>query len=72
MKIPLELNLINRRSAYLNFWDSNHGRDVVCRIGKGGELFLQKFSDKEGDWEPEETPITFSEFIKLVKKAIKE
>jgi hypothetical protein len=34
VKIPLELNIVGRR-VFLNFWDYNAGRDVVCQVVKG-------------------------------------
>lgn len=57
MKIELELNIVNSRNAFLNFWDANHGKDVVAEL-KGKKLIMD---GKE---------ISFADFVKKVKRAI--
>ncbi len=57
MKIELELNIVNSRSAFLNFWNAQTGKDVVAEL-KGKKLV---FNDKE---------ISFADFVKEVKRAI--
>jgi len=71
MKIPIELNVIDGHTAYLNFWDAMHGRDVVCRI-VGSKLLLQKFSGEDEDEEPTEKSITLAKWLKLIKQAKQE
>lgn len=57
MKVELELNIVSERLAYLNFWDSNHGKDVVAEL-VGKKLLLD---GKE---------ISLADFVKKVKSAI--
>jgi hypothetical protein len=57
MKIELELNIVNSRSVFLNFWNSDSGKDVVAEL-KGKKLMLD---GKE---------ISFADFVKKVKRAI--
>ena len=57
MKIELELNVINSRKVYLNFWNADSGKDVVAEL-KGRKLLLD---GKE---------IIFADFVKEVKRAI--
>jgi hypothetical protein len=59
MKYQLELNCVGD-SVFLNYWDSEHGNDVVCEV-INGKLMLST-----GD---EEKPkkITLQEFIERVE-----
>jgi hypothetical protein len=60
MKIQLELNVAGR-ATFLNFWDSNHGKDVVCQL-VSGRLIRHK-------GQPNEKEMTIAQFIKAVKKS---
>ena len=57
MKVELELNIVNSRLAYLNFWNADSGKDVVAEL-KSKKLILD---GKE---------ISLADFVKEVKRAI--
>lgn len=50
--------------SYLNFWDWAHGNDVTAEIKENGQLFI------DGDDASYSKPVTFPEFLNLVKESI--
>jgi hypothetical protein len=60
MKYQLELNCVGD-SVFLNYWDSEHGNDVVCEV-VNGKLMLNT-----GDEEEKPKKITLQEFIERVE-----
>lgn len=66
MKANLELN-ISDEMAFLNFWDSRSGDDVICEI-VDGKLMLVQYADDGDQLPPKE--IGVSEFVGMVKARI--
>jgi len=66
----LEHRIYDDCTGNLNFWDSISGRDVIARIDKEGNLFIDELG-AEGEIESSR-PITFKEYVSLVKKSVKE
>lgn len=73
-KYQLELAFIDNR-VYLSYWDSAHGRDVLCQVvdGKLMELvYTEEECEAEGfNGDPFETiEISFQQFIEKTKESI--
>lgn len=66
----LELKLYDDGTGNLNFWDSISGRDVIARIDDEGNLFIDELG-VEGEIESSR-PISFKEYMKMVKKSVEE
>ena len=60
MKIPLQLNVFSQ-ATFLNFWDRQHGNDVVCEI-RDGVLYRSN-----GDGPDDDSTMTLAEFVVAVK-----
>jgi len=60
LKVQLELNETGH-GTFLNFWDSNHGKDITCRI-KRGKLFERIYQEDS----VKEVEISLSDFINKV------
>jgi hypothetical protein len=61
MKTKLEIVWCPDGTAFLNFWDTVHGKDVCCQIDTGGKLIDENGEGKE---------ITFAEFISMVESVV--
>ena len=62
MKINLEFNIVGDNREFLNFWDWNHGNDVVAEI-RDNKLY-------EGDEYDNE--ISFGDFLNKVREVVKD
>lgn len=62
-KYEIELNIVGDGRVFLNYWDWAHGNDVVAEIIDGKLMY------DAGNMKDE--PITFNDFINLVKETIK-
>ena len=63
MKYRLELNCLDDGRKFLNYWDSEHGNDVICEI-VNGQLILSSVQGMEA---AQDIPIPIAEFVQLVE-----
>jgi hypothetical protein len=69
MKVKLELLFESNDVAFLEFLDSDKGKDVFCVV-IGGKLFNRQFDEHNNEMPLKE--ITILDFINLIKLANEE
>ena len=65
-KINLEFNIVGDGREFLNFWDWNHGNDVVAEI-RDNKLYEGNDDGDEYDKE-----ISFGDFLDKVRNVVKD
>ena len=71
-KINLEFNIVGDGREFLNFWDWNHGHDVVAEI-RDNKLYVVGMSDVgDEDEDKYDEEMSLGDFLDTVRNVIKD